>query len=63
MNLYLISQNVNGDYDTYDSAVVAAPNEHYAKHMHPDGKFNLTDQPIIEYSDELPLLLNLPFAI
>ena len=27
MNLYLISQNENMDYDTYDSAVVAAESE------------------------------------
>jgi len=37
MNLYLISQSVNTEYDTYDSAVVAAPSEEVAKLMHPDG--------------------------
>lgn len=36
MNLYLISQNVNNNYDTYDSAVVCATTPEDAKHMHPD---------------------------
>ena len=35
MKLYLISQDENEDYDTYDSAVVAAPSAGYAKLMHP----------------------------
>lgn len=35
MNLYLISQNKNNRYDTYDSAVVAAPDESTARNMNP----------------------------
>jgi hypothetical protein len=35
MNLYLISQSENGGYDTYDSAVVAAPSEDVARNMDP----------------------------
>jgi len=35
LNLYLISQNVNNDYNTYDKAVVAAPNEEAARNIHP----------------------------
>lgn len=35
MNLYLISQSVNSNYDTYDSAIVAAPDEDTARRMHP----------------------------
>ena len=35
MNLYLISQNENGGYDTYDSAVVAAENAEAARDTHP----------------------------
>ncbi len=31
MYLYLISQDVNDNYDTYDSAVVAAENEEMAR--------------------------------
>lgn len=35
MNLYLIQQNANDDYETYDSAVVAAPDEETARNMDP----------------------------
>lgn len=37
MNLYLISQQANADYDTYDAAVVAAETEEEARHIHPAG--------------------------
>jgi hypothetical protein len=37
--LYLISQNVNTGYDTYDSAVVVAESEHEARHT-PPGDLN-----------------------
>jgi len=33
INLYLISQDTNNDYNTYDAAVVAAKNEREAKNM------------------------------
>lgn len=33
MNLYLITRNDGGDYDQYDSAVVAAPDEEAAKDL------------------------------
>ena len=35
LNLYLISQDVNADYDTYDSAVVCAESEDAARRIHP----------------------------
>ncbi len=35
MNLYLISQTENEDYDTYDSCVVCAANESEARQMSP----------------------------
>ena len=35
LNLYLISQSVNNDYDTYDSAVVAAKSEEEARLIYP----------------------------
>lgn len=35
MNLYLISQSENTDYDTYDSAIVAASTETVARSTHP----------------------------
>jgi len=37
MNLYLISQDLNNNYDTYDSAVVAAKSEDDARKIHPTG--------------------------
>lgn len=35
MKLYLLSQSVNTGYETYDSMVVAAPNEATAQRMAP----------------------------
>lgn len=35
MNLYVISQTVHDDYDTYDSAIVAAETEDEARNIHP----------------------------
>jgi hypothetical protein len=35
MRLWLISQDVYNDYDTYDSAVVAAETEEEARFIHP----------------------------
>jgi hypothetical protein len=35
MKLYLLTQTVNNDYDTYDSCVVAAENADDAQVMHP----------------------------
>lgn len=37
MKLWRISQHERTDYDTYDSAVVAAPDEGAARVMHPGG--------------------------
>jgi hypothetical protein len=35
MKLYLLSQDFNSGYDTYDSCIVAAKNEEDAKNIHP----------------------------
>ena len=35
MNIYLVEQDVNNGYDTYDSFVVVAENEDTAKHTSP----------------------------
>jgi hypothetical protein len=45
MKLYLISQNDERGYDTYDSAVVAAASEEIARKTHPGGgdEFNSWD--------------------
>jgi hypothetical protein len=37
MNIYKVSQNVNEDYDTYDSFVVIAEDEDSARATHPAG--------------------------
>lgn len=37
MKLWLISQTENNDYETFDSAVVAAHDETIARHTHPRG--------------------------
>lgn len=37
MNLYLIEQDTNETYDTYDSAIVVANNEAEAVAIHPSG--------------------------
>jgi len=37
MNLYLISQDANDRYDTYDSAVVCCGTEEEARMIHPAG--------------------------
>lgn len=36
MNLYLISQEINKGYDTFDSAVIAAESEQGARTTHPE---------------------------
>ena len=38
MNIYLISQTKNKNYDSYDSAVVVAESEYEACIIHPGGK-------------------------
>ena len=45
MNLYHISQNQNQNYDTFDSAVVAAPNQEAASQTHPQSSWgNFPDE-------------------
>lgn len=41
MNLYLISQDIVGGYDTFDSAVVAAESPDDARKIHP-GSYYIT---------------------
>lgn len=40
MNIYLIEQDENTNYDTYDSAIVTAETEDQARLTHPTGKPN-----------------------
>lgn len=44
MNIYLISQNSNNSYDTYDSAVVSARTEDEAKKICPDSLFRWSEE-------------------
>ena len=37
MNIYKISQNVNANWQTYESAVVVAESSDVARNMYPDG--------------------------
>lgn len=50
MNIYLISQNENNGYDTYDSAVVAAKNEEQARNTNPSD-FNGTE--LMNWKDDI----------
>lgn len=57
MNLYLLSQDKNNDYDTYDSAVVAAESEDDARKIHPseyrqdwDGSENYGGYPVNDWT-------------
>lgn len=58
MKIYKISQDVNKDYDTYDSAVVYANNEEEAKNIHPNGNFLLDG--LNKYDLEEIMVLILP---
>ena len=51
MNLYLISQTVNDDYDTYSEAGVAAETEAEARSIHPKGDKRLPPGPEIDPDD------------
>lgn len=39
MNIYLLSQEINFDYNTYDSCIVCAENEDEARNIHPDENY------------------------
>jgi hypothetical protein len=42
MNLYLLKQYTNDNYDTYDSCVVCAESPKEAKLIHPSGHYRTT---------------------
>ena len=54
MNLYLISQDVNWNYDTYDSAIVAARTNKEARMIHPEGIKNWNGKCSEKYSSWAP---------
>lgn len=43
MNIYLLTQNANDDYDTYDSCVVVAKTAKKAKEIYPSSQFDTPD--------------------
>jgi hypothetical protein len=45
MKIYLLQQNYNADYETYDSVVVCAHDEEDAKNIHPDGREFVENEP------------------
>lgn len=52
LKLWLISQDANDGYDTYDSAVVVAATEKEARHISPDGfRVWMTDRWHLQLSD------------
>ena len=51
MNLYLISQHVNNELDTYDAAVVAAETEEEARHIHPRGNWDISEHTWVKPED------------
>lgn len=44
MKLWLIKQTANNDYDTFDSAVVAAETGDEARNTHPDGTLDYMER-------------------
>jgi hypothetical protein len=44
MNLYRISQRKNSEYDTFDSAIVAAESEKDASKIHPNGREDIPNE-------------------
>lgn len=53
MKLYLISQSVNNDYDTFDEAVVCAESEEEARKIHPDGGYDYEEDGVARDRDTL----------
>lgn len=50
-NLYLISQDKVNDWDTYDSAVVSAKDEHEARRVHPGGDWGGYGSSWVKFED------------
>ena len=48
MKLYLLAQDDNNDYDTYDSCIVCAEDEEDAKTITPDG--GVYSEPVSRYT-------------
>jgi hypothetical protein len=44
MNLYLVSQDINNDYDTYDAFIAASESEFDASRVSPDDYYIWSDE-------------------
>jgi len=44
MNIYLLEQDTNNDYDTYDSCIVASESKGSAQHILPDKEYMSWDK-------------------
>lgn len=44
LSLYLVSQNKNKNYDTYDSFVIACEDKDVARHTNPDNGAAMTEE-------------------
>jgi hypothetical protein len=53
LNLYKITQSANDDYDSYDSAIVAATSEEKAKLIHPSNWTNKNQPEWYEDDNEI----------
>ncbi len=53
MNIYLLKQDINNGYDTYDSAIVSAENEDEARKIHPSFTINAFNRVAWKYSESL----------
>lgn len=49
MKLWLLSQDVNDEYDTYDSCVVVEQTAEEAKRLHPNGILRANEEGKFEY--------------
>ena len=57
MNLYLVGQDVNSGYDTFDAMVVCAESEEEARKLNPGGYYQWSDEKnswIFQYADGSP---------
>jgi len=51
MNIYLISQSVNNDYDTFDSAVVVAKSAVEARNINPQRSWGDHERLFVNWDD------------
>ncbi|MDY0251183.1 MAG: hypothetical protein RBR45_14205 [Pseudomonas sp.] len=62
MYIYLIEQNVNSDWDFYDSAVVVAPDIQTARFTHPDNESIWNGKTWVDKKTRLDLFVTEPWC-